>query len=68
MIPIEADAGKDISITHVSWSWLTAVWAWFTPDKVIAVATFVYALVAIVIFFAICCQAKAAQQSFDLAW
>ena len=44
---------------QVVWSWIVAVWCWFTPDKIIAMATFVYAVTTIVTFLAIRRQARA---------
>jgi hypothetical protein len=51
----------------IIWSWLTEVWFWFTPDKVIALATIVYAFVTTVMFFAIRSQARAAHRQADIA-
>jgi hypothetical protein len=39
---------------------------WFTPDRIIAVATAVYALVTVVMFFAILSQARAAHLQADI--
>ena len=54
-------------MTHIIWSWLTALWTWFTPDRVIAVATIIYAGVTMVMFFAIRSQARAAHRQADIA-
>jgi hypothetical protein len=48
-------------------SWLAPAWDWFTPDKVIAIATIVYAAVTVVMFFAIRSQAKAARDAAKTA-
>ncbi|MGO8731485.1 MAG: hypothetical protein ACLQVM_01685 [Terriglobia bacterium] len=48
-------------------SWLTKICVWFTPDKVIAFATIVYAGVTVVMFFAIRSQARAAHRQADIA-
>lgn len=42
------------------------IWAWLTPDKIIAIATVVYAGVTIVMFLAIKSQAKAAHRQAGL--
>ena len=52
---------------HVIWSWLTSAWGWYTPDKITALATIVYAAVTIVMFLAIHSQAKAAHRQADIA-
>jgi hypothetical protein len=46
---------------------LQLMWAWLTPDKIIAIATVVYAGVTIVMFRAISSQAKAAHRQADIA-
>ena len=38
-------------------------WGWITPDKLVALATIVYALVTVVMFCVIRSQAKAAHRS-----
>lgn len=48
-------------------SWLTKIWVWFTPDKIIAFATIVYAGVTVVMFFAIRSQARAAHRQADIS-
>jgi hypothetical protein len=48
-------------------SMLQLIWAWLTPDKVIAITTTVYVVVTVVMFFAIRSQSRAAQRQADIA-
>jgi hypothetical protein len=60
--------GYESAVTHgKERSMLQLIWAWLTPDKVIAVATIIYALVTMVMFFAIRSQSRAAQRQADIA-
>lgn len=54
-------------MAQLIWSWFTTALDWCTADRVIALATIVYALVTIVMFFAIRSQAKAAHRQADIA-
>jgi len=54
-------------MTHIIWVWLIAFVAWFTPDRIIAVATAVYAIVTLVMFRSINSQSKAAHRQADIA-
>jgi hypothetical protein len=54
-------------MSHVIWTWLVTIWSWFTPDRLVAIATIVYAWVAIMMFFSIRSQARAAHRQANIA-
>jgi len=47
------------------WTWFSVALDWYTPDRVIALATTAYVTVTTIMLFAIRAQAKAAQTSAD---
>jgi hypothetical protein len=47
------------------WTWLALAFDWYTPERVIALATIAYVLVTTIMLVAIRAQAKAAQTSAD---
>jgi hypothetical protein len=63
----ELNPSKEKSMTHLIWAWLVTIWSWFTPDRLIAIATIVYVFVAIMMFFSIRSQARAAHRQADIA-
>lgn len=50
-----------------TWDWYAPLRVWFTSDRIIALATVVYAVVTIVMFFSIRSQAKATHRQADIA-
>jgi hypothetical protein len=52
---------------NLFWVWLMYAWDWFNPERVMALATVVYAVVTIVMFFSIRSQARTARRAAEYA-
>src|SRR5438552_7085271 len=59
--------GKENTAMQFIWRWIATDWCWFTTDRIIAIATAVYAGVTVIMFYFIRSQAMASHRQANIA-